>query len=355
MTTKQGPIRVLIAEDTAVCRELLVSIFQSTPELQVVGTARDGEEAVRLVKRLKPDLVTMDINMPKMDGYEATTLIMQEIPTPILMISNSLNKQERNHTFDALNAGALAILQKPTINDAPEIHAELINQVKLMSSVKVVRRWSPNRKQDINQTSTQKNGRVSRIPPIPKSGKINIVAIASSTGGPSALSRVLSSLPANFPHPILVVQHVTEGFGQAFASWLNKETPLTVRVGQQGDYPKPGEVLIAPDNYHMGINRFGLIQLQKRSTTDIICPSADYLFHSLADVYGATTIGITLTGMGRDGADGLQVLRELGAHTIVQDKATSVIFGMPAAAIEQGAAEQIKPIQEIAQALMKLI
>jgi two-component system chemotaxis response regulator CheB len=352
MAEKTTPIRVLIVEDTAVCRELLVSILQSTPGIQVVGTARDGLEAIRLVKRLKPDLVTMDINMPNLDGFEATRQIMVEAPCPIVMISNSLEKYEGDHAFDALKAGALTVLQKPTIHDSAEVYATLVARIKLMAEVKVVRRWQ-----------SDANGQVRRptaVKPVltqnqKRKSKIQLVAMAASTGGPGALATILQQLPADFPVPILVVQHVTTGFGNAFAAWLDKHTPLKVRLGQHAGEPQAGQVLVAPDNYHMGVNSLGLITLKKATRNDQICPSADYLFHSVANVYGATAVGITLTGMGSDGAEGLQAMHKLGAHTIAQDEATCVIFGMPAAAIKLGVIEQVQPLQKIAKAVVDLI
>jgi two-component system chemotaxis response regulator CheB len=345
------PIRVLIAEDSLVCRELLVSLLQSADGLQVVGAARDGAEAVRLVRRLRPDVVAMDVFMPEVDGLEATRRIMGEMPCPIVMVSSRLSNNEQGLTFDALQAGALSILRKPTTEDPPEVHEALISEIRLMSEVKVVRRWNRSAK------GAGKPRRWEKPLIVNQNGKskIQLVAVAASTGGPGALATILGRLPADFPVPILVVQHVTTGFGGGLVKWLDEQTSLKVRLGRSASEPKAGEVLVAPDNYHMGVNHMGLISLSRSHAKDSICPSANYLFHSVAQVYGATAIGVILTGMGSDGADGLHAMHELGAHTVAQNEETSVVFGMPAVAIESGAVTRIEPLGKIADVLTALV
>jgi two-component system chemotaxis response regulator CheB len=347
METKNTPIRVLIVEDSQVARELLVSVLQNAPDFQVIATARNGVEAVRLTKRLQPDVIAMDVYMPEMDGLEATRRIMAETPRPIVMVSASFNKNESKLSFDALQSGALSILEKPTIYDPPEAHKFLVDQLRLMSEVKVVRRWnrSPQTPSLIQPTAFTRNGKT----------KIQLLAIASSTGGPGVLTKILSALPADFSVPILIVQHIMSGFSSGLAAWLNQLVPLEVRLAQNTDEPQPGQVLIAPDNYHMLVNSKGLIALSQELPQNGLRPAADYLFNSVAEVYGATAIGIILTGMGGDGAEGLLALRETGAHTIAQDEASCVVFGMPAVAIELGAAEQILPADKIAAAIMELV
>lgn len=351
MTNQKPPIRILIVEDSPTARELLVSIMQNEPGLQVVGTARNGIEAVRLAHRLKPDVITMDVHMPEMDGFDATRRIMTEIPRPIVMISASLNKNERELAFNALQSGALSILEKPTLYDPPEMRQYLISQLKLMSEVKVVRRWDKSKPAPATPPKVltpKDNGR-------PRSSKIQLVAIASSTGGPAVLGGILRQLPADFPVPILIVQHITPGFGMGLAAWLNQQAELTVRLARHADEPRPGEVLIAPDDYHMTINSMGLISFTQDPPYHGLRPAANYLFHSVARVYGATAIGVILTGMGSDGAEGLQALRQTGAHTIAQDQNSCVVFGMPAVAIKLGAAEQILPADKIPAAIKALV
>jgi two-component system chemotaxis response regulator CheB len=184
---------------------------------------------------------------------------------------------------------------------------------------------------------------------------IRLVTMASSTGGPGVLAGILSRLPSNFPVPILIVQHITPGFGEELAIWLNQQTPLQVRLARHADEPQPGQVLLAPDNAHMRVNGLGLIALSHHALPHDICPSANYLFHSVTEVYGPRAVGVILTGMGSDGAEGLQALRQAGGHTIAQDRASSIVFGMPAVAIELGAAEQILPANRIASALLALL
>ncbi|HXV97863.1 MAG TPA: chemotaxis-specific protein-glutamate methyltransferase CheB [Anaerolineae bacterium] len=352
MESQTTPIRVLVAEDSPTYRELLVAILQNVPNLQVIGTARNGAEAVRLAKRLRPDVITMDIYMPEMDGFEATRQIMTENPCPIVIISASTAKDLQDLTFNALRAGALSVLEKPTLQDSPEAYEALAAQVKLMSEVKVVRRWGKSM-----PPSEPKLLATTPSPTLVQNGnsKIQLVAIAASTGGPGILAEILSKLPTDFPAPILIVQHITPGFGTGLADWLNQQTPLQVRLACHADEPKPGQVLIAPDDAHMVVNSMGLIALSDAPPVHGLRPAADYLFNSIARVYGATAIGIILTGMGNDGAEGLQAMRRAGAHTVAQDKGTCIVFGMPAVAIELGAAEQVLPAKQIAAAIMALI
>ena len=349
MSTKAQPFRVLVVEDSPAFRDLLVNILQSTPGLQVVGTARNGVEAVRLVRRLKPDIITMDVHMPEMDGFEATRQIMGEMPRPIIIVSASYNKNEQDLTFNALQSGALSVFEKPTLQDSPEVYKRLAEQVKLMAEVKVVRRWTPR--------ETTAAPAPFGSPALPKNGrtKLQMVAIASSTGGPGTLAEILRPLPADLPLPILIVQHITPGFAEGLAAWLHHQVPLEVRLARHSDEPRPGQVLIAPDDYHMQINSMGLVALVKTPPYNGLRPSANVLFHSLAQVYGPTSLGIILTGMGNDGAEGLQAMYEAGAQTIAQDKDSCVVFGMPAAAIELGAARQVLPASKIAAAMMALV
>ncbi|MCL4262361.1 MAG: chemotaxis-specific protein-glutamate methyltransferase CheB [Anaerolineae bacterium] len=333
----QHPIRLLVAEDSPVCRELLVTIFQNTPGVQVVGAARDGAEAVRLAKRLHPDVVAMDVYMPRLNGYEAVRQIMAEAPCPIVMVSGQLPGDKKEMTFQALQAGALTIVPKPALDDSPEVTAELVRQVKLMAGVKVVRRPRPTP--------------VSPPPAslAPRHGRVQLLALAASTGGPGALAAVLGRLPADFPAPVVVVQHVARGFAADLAVWLNRQTALTVRLAQDDDALCPGQAFVAPDDWHLMVKAGGTVTLLPPVKGDRYCPSADRLLAAVARVYGDTAVGVILTGMGDDGAQGLAALRQTGAHTIAQDEATSLIFGMPASAIQQNAVETVLPVDKIAE------
>lgn len=345
MSIPVKPIRVLIVADSPIDRDLLVSVLQMEPGFQVAGSARNGAEGVRLAIRLQPDIITMDAHMPVMDGYEATRQIMREAPCPIVMISDRLHEDEHQLMFDAIQAGALSILQKPTPQDSPNVRQELVARLRLMSEVRVVRRW-------VTTTSN-----TDPLPPIPlHNGRspVRIVAMAASTGGPGALAHILGALPVDFPAPILIVQHVTVGFGEGLARWLNGQVALPVRIGRHADEPQPGEVLIAPDDYHMTVNKMGLITLSKTAAVHGLRPTADYLFHSLAEVYGKTAVGVILTGMGHDGAAGLRAMHQAGAYTIAQDEASCVVFGMPAVAVKLAAVTQVQSLDKIANLLMKL-
>lgn len=332
-------IRVLVADDSATVREYLAYLLGEDPALQVVGTARDGLEALEQAERLRPDIIVMDVHMPRMNGFEATRQIMERVATPIVMVSASTSREEVAMTFEALKAGALTVVDKPGGPDHPK-HAEsarrLVETVKLMAEVKVVRRW-PRRERP--------------APPAPllakPDRKIRLIAIGASTGGPQVVAEILRGLPREFGAPILLVQHIAPGFTEGLVEWLGQGTPLAVRLAEAGESVRPGTVHVARDGAQMGITREGRIHLTKELTEDGFCPSASYLFQSVALAYGRSAMGILLTGMGRDGAVGLRRLREAGGLTIAQDETSSVIFGMPGEAIRLGAVEHVLSPEQI--------
>jgi len=340
-------IRVLLAEDSAVTREYLVYLLDQDPVLRVVGTAPNGLEAVKQAEQIKPDIIVMDVHMPVMNGFEATRQIMERVPAPIVMISASLSREETALTFEALSAGALTVVDKPGGLDHPE-HAEsarrLVQTVKLMAEVKVVRRW-PRRERPVPP---------SPIPTRPDR-KIRLIAIGASTGGPPVLAQILRGLPPDLTVPVLIVQHIAPGFTEGLAEWLGQGTPLGVKVAQPGEAVRSGSVYLAPDRFQMGITKDGRIHLRGEPMADGFCPSASYLFESVAEGYGRSAIGILLTGMGRDGAAGLKRLREAGGATIAQDENTSVVFGMPQEAIRLGAAEYVLSPEQIARLIRTLV
>lgn len=341
-------IRVLVVDDSPTVRELLVGIFQRDPELHVVGVARDGQEAVQLTARLHPDVITMDIRMPRMDGFQATKRIMQQTPTPIVVVSASVESEELKITFNAIRAGALTVVEKPTgpADTAYEaIRDDLVTTVKLMSEVKVVRRWATGRLRPPPPPIERTFERVQR----------KVVAIAASTGGPAALFRVLSALPEDLPIPILIVQHISRGFGQGLVDWLDGTTNLRVKTAQQGESLRPGQVLIAPDDRHMLVGSGDKIRLQERQPGEGICPSADPLFESLSRVFGKKTLAVIMTGMGRDGVEGLRKLKAKGGHVLAQDEASCVVFGMPKEALAAGLVDQVIPLDHIAATIVDLI
>jgi two-component system chemotaxis response regulator CheB len=333
-------IRVLVVEDSTVTREYLAYLLGEDPALSVVGTARDGVEAVAQAERLKPDVIVMDVHMPRMNGFEATRQIMERAPTRIVIISASISREDVQLTFKALEAGALTALDKPRGLDHPS-HAEdarrLVETVKLMAEVKVVRRW---RRQDRPVTPFAANTRADRT--------IRLVAIGASTGGPPVVAAIFRELPADLDVPILLVQHIAPGFVAGLVEWLDQGTQLAVKLAEPGEGARPGTVYVAPDGAQMGITSGGRISLARDAAENGFCPAASYLFDSVADAYGPSAAGILLTGMGRDGAGGLLELRQKGGLTIAQSEETSVIFGMPGEAVRLGAAEYVLSPEQIA-------
>ena len=343
-------VNVLIVEDSPVVREFLVHILGSDPGIRVVGTAQDGEEALAAVQRHSPDVITMDIHMPKLNGLEATRRIMETNPTPIVIVSGSEDPREVATTFDAIEAGALAVLRRPVGIGHPNHEAaarELVQTVKLMSEVKVVRRW-PRTRNTGPAPHPAKMGLV-RAP-----AQVRIVAIGASTGGPPALHTILTELPRDFPVPLLVVQHMAAGFIRGFVEWLVQSAGLPVHVATHGELVLPGHVYVAPDACQMKIERGGKIALTKDAPENGLRPSVSYLFRSVAEVYGCDAAAGLLTGMGSDGAEELRLLKEKGAVTFAQDKDSSVVHGMPGEAIKLDAAMLVLPPEKIAAVLTSL-
>lgn len=372
-------IKILIAEDSPTVTMILQKIFAADDECQVIGTAKNGKEAVDKVKLLRPDIVTMDIRMPVMDGFEATKQIMMYHPTPILVISASVGKDDLNIAFNAIRAGALDIVEKPKGNlamDYEYIGRDLIKKVKILSGVKVFHHVSGSTAR--GRTDQRAATSTSDVPVKPVSSygiktpttrdllaadkrlypkaktpskPPELVAIASSTGGPSALLKILKNLPDTFPIPIVIVQHICEGFGQGFVDWLNKECALTVKTAERNEVLVPGTIYVAPDSFHLLIDPGKVVRLSKSMPVNGLRPCATLMMEAAAKVCGAGTIGVILTGMGRDGADGMKAIKEAGGMTIAQSPETCVVFGMPREAIELGVIDKISPIDRIANDL----
>lgn len=345
-------IKVLIVEDVAVVREFLINILSSDPEIQVIGTANNGEEALEAAKRYKPDLITMDINMPKMNGFEATRRIMETTPTPIVIVTASWDPKEVTTSFRAMEAGALTVLEKPRGMGHPDHEStakELVQMVKLMSEVKVVRRWACPRREPV----------IPAAPPLAEleriSTKIELVAMGASTGGPMVLQTILSRLPKDFSVPVLIVQHMATGFIQGFVEWLAQTCGRLIHVATQGVYLLAGHTYIAPDGFQMKVERGGKISLTCDEPVNGLRPSISYLFRSVANVYGQNAMGVLLTGMGNDGVEELKLLKDKGAITIAQDEKSSVVYGMPGEAMKIGAATYVLPANKIATVLESLI
>lgn len=339
-------IRVVVAEDSPTARELLIEILESDPEFRVVGQAADGAEAVEVITRLRPDLVTMDAHMPVMDGFEATSRIMVQVPTPILMVSSAAVGREVEYSLNAIRAGALMVVSKP--EDPLSLRfdgsrSEFLTMAKAMASVKVVRRLS---------------GRTDRAPAPSRTaaatGAVRLVAIAASTGGPAALQRILAALPAEFPAPIVVVQHMAAGFVGGLGEWLDASCPLRVAVAQHGEPLRGGTALLAPDLRQLGVSRDGRVVVADAPPVRGIRPSGTYLFESAAESYGSGLLALVLTGMGNDGVEGLQAVKAAGGRVVAQDEATSVVFGMPREAIAAGLANFVLGLDGISAKLVEM-
>jgi two-component system chemotaxis response regulator CheB len=348
-TIARRPIRVLVADDSEVARDLIAFLLNVDPAIEVVGTASNGEMAVEMASRLKPDVITMDIHMPRLNGYEATRRIMETCPTRIVMVTASALPFEVAETFKALEAGALTVVGRPLGPGHAEFDVsarELRQTVKLMSEVSVVRRWEKS-----------KAPAAADAPPVHCNGTvpIRLVAIGASTGGPLVLETLLSQLPAGFAAPIAIVQHMSAGFTEGFANWLGETSGFPVELARHGTQMRNGQAYVAPDNYHMCVNDDGMIVLVDAPPENNLRPAVSYLFRSVNKAFGSQAVGVLLTGMGCDGAAELKAMREAGAITIAQDKHSSVVNGMPGAAVELGAVQHVLAPDEIAALLRRLV
>lgn len=342
-------IRVLVAEDSRTVRRLLVEILESDPEIRVVGEAGDGEETIEMAERLRPDLITMDVHMPILNGLDATKEIMVRAPTPIVIVSSAAREPDVGLALDATRAGALMILPKPESPLAPDFEerrAELVSMVKAMAQVKVVRRWAP-----ITTRARSVDGATAR----PGVGNARLVAIATSTGGPPALQRILMDLPRDFPVPILVVQHIADGFVEGLCRWLRSSCNLRVKLAEEGEPLQPRTVYLAADDRHLGVRRNGTVALVDEPPIGGFRPSATYLFESAAREFGAAAIAVILTGMGRDGVEGLHAVHEAGGWVLAQDEPTSAVYGMPREAVRAGVVDASLPLHEISGRLVNLV
>jgi len=358
----------MVVEDSPTARNLLVALFEQSGDIQVIGTALDGVEAVRRAAELRPDVITMDIHMPRLNGLEATRQILQIAPIPIVIVTASVNRPDMDLSFEAMRVGALSVVKKPGLGDI-EACEQFIQTVRLMADVPVVRRWNRGgEKTAMRQAPPANSATVALASALPALGvsepairlredpknSWQVIGIASSTGGPSALVSALKPLPADYPLPILVVQHITRGFAGSLAEWLNGELKMLVRVAEQGEAPLPGTVLISPDDRHMQISDRGAILLHSSPPYKGLRPSANYLFFSLARVYGKRAIGVILTGMGDDGVEGLTELHRQGGLVLAQDEASSVVYGMPREAAARKVVDHILPVDRFGPTLLQL-
>jgi two-component system chemotaxis response regulator CheB len=340
-------IRVLVVDDSLTVRKHLVDVLASDPALEVVGEAEDGERAIELCASLRPDIITLDMMMPGLSGLDVTEHVMGYCPTPILIVSASLNRGELFKTFDALASGAVDVLEKPDGNGFDESwERSFLSAVKLVSRIKVIThpraRLAP------------ATGSRPRLAPVARPDAGQVVAIGASTGGPAAIAALLRALPASFPLPILLVLHIGKPFGSTLAEWLGSQSKLRVAFANDGEpLPADGRVVMAPPDLHLVV-RDGRLRLTSDPERYSCRPSVDVLFESVARELGARTIACLLTGMGRDGAQGLLSIRKAGGVTFAQDEASSVVFGMPREAVLLGAASQVLSLDQLAPTLAVL-
>lgn len=345
-------VRVLIVEDSLTVRGRLEEILQSDPEIEVIGSTDNGKDAIQICEDKRPDVITMDMMLPVMTGLAATEYIMAHCPTPILIVSASVNRGELFRTYDALAAGAVDVLEKPS-GQEPEGAWErnYLSTIKLVSRIKVITHPLGRLKHRAGAYSASRPQAINR----PKADGIEAVGIGASTGGPGAIVDVLKGLPVSFKLPIFLVLHINEPFGVAFADWLDSQTDRRVSHAVDGQPVSEiiGRVAMAPGHSHLVV-RDGRLRLTKDVERHSCRPSVDVLFESIAQQYGAHGAGCLLTGMGRDGATGLLDIRKAGGLTIAQDESTSVIYGMPREAVMIGAAQHVLRIEEIGPALATL-
>jgi two-component system chemotaxis response regulator CheB len=345
-------IRVLVVEDSRTVRERLIEVLTSDPEIEVVGQAHDGKQAIERCLELKPDVITMDMMLPVMSGLAATEYIMAHRPTPILIVSSSTNRGELFRTYEALAAGAVDVLEKPTADEADGAwEKRFLSTLKLVSRIRVITHLRA-------RQTTRRAAELRATPPIgiaPHGRTYAVVGVGASTGGPGAIVEVLRPLPTEFQLPILLVLHIGEPFGRSFAEWLQGQIGRPVAYAEDGEsvHAARGRVLMAPPERHLVV-RSGRACLTLDPERHSCRPSVDELFESLARELGSSVAACLLTGMGRDGATGMLDIHRAGGLTIAQDEATCVVYGMPREAVLLGAATQVLPLGEIGPALAHL-
>jgi len=388
-------IKVLIADDSPVVREIIKDMIADVSDLEVVGEAKHGREAVTLAESMKPDIITMDVMMPVMNGLEAVEEIMAYSPTPILVFSSVLDNKEMDVAFNAIARGALDVMEKPKVSEGESydrIQTELLDKLRMLSKIHVIPHLRGKRKKARREFESQvavEHEQERNTPaPIPRKTQIKedvadkiaieqeateeftesapveapkrsrvkkkLVAVGASTGGPKALVQIFRNMPKDFPLPVLTVQHIAPSFARGLVNWLNRESPMRVVLAEDKIQAKPGTVHIAPSGTHLILQR-GLIRLSDTPPVNSCRPSVDVLFFSVAESIGEFSLGVLLTGMGRDGAEGLKAIKNSRGRTLVQDEKTSVIFGMPKAALDIGAADEVVELGEIPRAIARAI
>ncbi|MFH0901040.1 MAG: chemotaxis response regulator protein-glutamate methylesterase [Pseudomonadota bacterium] len=357
-----GKIRVLIVDDSVFMRGAIQKILEADPRLSVAGLARDGLECVEQVESLRPDVVTLDLNMPRMDGAAALRLIMRRRPTPVVMLS-AYTRDGARETFEALAAGAVDFIAKPS----GEVSAADFNVIAPVLVEKVVQAATAVPRELLPIPSPATNRQPKTIPPKsgsttgsvaiveePPQASARVVVIGISAGGPSTLARVLPTLPADIHFSLLIVQHMPAQFTAALSERLDAQSAIRVREAKNRDRPRQGEALIAPGDRHLEFDRGGIIRIYDGPEVNGCRPSVDVAMKSAARIYGSRAVGIIMTGMGKDGSEGLLALRKAGCKTLAQDEGSCVVYGMPRAAVEAGAVDEVFCLDELPARLLRL-
>jgi len=337
-----SPIKVLLVEDSIVALELLQRLLRSSPEVEIVGTARNGREALELIPQVNPSVICTDLHMAPIDGLELTQAVMAKFPRPILVISNSVQEDDTRNIFGLLQAGAVDIFPKPTSGDYREyeqMKQRLLAKIKMLSQVTVKARAS-------SQLTTSASANINAP------GTSRAIAIGASTGGPQAIHKLITSLPQDFPIPLICAQHIGDGFLTGLISWLKEDAHLNIKVAQIGETPAPKTVYFAPERAHLEFDAQGKFIYSNFTTSTGTCPSIDALFRSVARIYGSSSASILLTGMGTDGVAGTKAVAAAGGMTIAQDEQSCLVFGMSKLAIDSGSVGHILSLSEIAPFLL---
>lgn len=343
-------IRILVVDDSAFMRRLIADLLNAAPGLTVVDTARNGLEALGKIREHHPDVITMDIEMPGLDGLTTLRLLMAQCPTPVVMLS-SLTKTSAEVTFKALELGAVDFVAKTSgpVANVSGIGEELIDKVRAAA------------KANLKATLKPETDKLSPVSPLmqPTTGGEKVVAIGTSTGGPRALQEVLTKIPARFPSGLLIVQHMPPGFTKSLAERLNSLSAIEIKEAEQGDVIRPGLALIAPGDYHMRVERSTnqrmCVRLSRDAQINGHRPSVDPLFLSVAEIYKKNAVGVILTGMGHDGTSGLKAIKERGGYTIAEDQSTAIVYGMPRSAKESGAVDKVVPLPLVASTIINYV
>jgi two-component system chemotaxis response regulator CheB len=342
-------IKVLLVDDSVLTLVILKRILSSAPDIEVVGTAVNGKEALDIIPQLQPDVICTDLHMPVMDGFEFTKAVMARFPRPILVLSVSVQVDQTYNIFQLLDAGAIDVMAKPMggLEAEGELNArELISKIRILAGVVVLRNYG---KVKAENGSPGKSALSWNEVPPPQ-----IIGIGASTGGPQAFQEILSHLPANFPLPLICVQHISEGFMQGLVDWLSDQCKMRVQIAATGIVPQQGTAYFPPEGTQLTIDQYGKLDCSNDQISGGHLPSISVTFKSLAQHYGNGTVGVLLTGMGRDGVEGMQAIAQAGGTTIAQDEESSIVFGMPKEAIAADAARYVLPLTDIGPALAGL-